>query len=69
MSSIPKCRNLSGVQQGNEHDDNVERSGFLSRLDEMEKLILSALIAMIALLISISIGSLILVFDLIEYAI
>ena len=60
MSSISKCRNLFGVQQGNEHDDNIERSGFLSRLDKMEKLILSFFIAVIVLLFTISTGLVIL---------
>jgi hypothetical protein len=56
MRSIPQCRNVFGVQQGNEHDDNSGRSGFLSRLDKMEKLLLSSLIAVIIMLITISTG-------------
>ena len=56
MSPNPKCRNVFGVQQENEHDDINARSGFLSRLDKMEKLIVSFFIAIIVLLIIISAG-------------
>jgi hypothetical protein len=60
MSSIPECRNLSGVQQGNEHGDTIERSSYISRLDKMEKLILSAFIVVITLFFTIFIGLVIL---------
>jgi cell division protein FtsL len=51
---------MFGVQQGNEHDDNVKRTGFLSRFDKMEKLMLSTFIAAIVLLIAIFTGLVIL---------
>jgi len=60
MSSNPECRNVFGVPQGNEHDDSSAGSGFLSRLDTMEKLILSSFIAVIVLLIAIFAGLVIL---------
>ena len=60
MSSNPECHNLFGVQQGNEVDDAIERSSYISRLDKMEKFILSAFIVVITLFFTIFIGLVIL---------